>query len=370
MHRVAAVFGGWMVVGILFAVQTHAFRQRIGDPISFGQALAATMAFALIWAVLSLIVLWLADRLPITGRGKGLRLLEHLALSLAFSAAYFLGERVLASAGSPAVQSLLARKPVLVISFQSLVLNLQSAFLLYWALVAIGTAFAAHRRARERESEAARLQARLAQAELQVLKMQLHPHFLFNTLQAIAQLLHEDPDAAERMIGNLSGLLRLALEQSSIQEIPLDEELKMLERYLEIQRTRFEDRLAVSLEVDPGARDGLVPGFLLQPLVENAIRHGLAPRSLGGAIGITATRRDGDLRLEVSDDGIGLEEAAVRARSRTGFGLSNLRARLSQLYGERWRLDLQGRPGGGTVASVTIPYVPGRRGAGEQRSLA
>jgi LytS/YehU family sensor histidine kinase len=154
--------------------------------------------------------------------------------------------------------------------------------------------------------KASQLEARLAQAQLQALKMQLQPHFLFNTLHAISALVHKDVEAADRMLARLSDLLRLALESAGVQEVPLKQELEFLERYLEIEQTRFQDRLTVRMEIAPEALDALVPNLIMQPLVENAIRHGIAPRATPGKIEITAMLADGQLHFHIRDDGPGI----------------------------------------------------------------
>jgi signal transduction histidine kinase len=197
------------------------------------------------------------------------------------------------------------------------------------------------------------LEARLAQAQLESLKLQLHPHFLFNTLNTITALINTDPRAAERMVSGLSDLLRLSLRSAPEPEVPLDRELEVLDRYVEIQTVRFKDRLTVAFEIDPSVRRALVPNLILQPLVENAIRHGIAPRAAPGRIEIRATRVDGRLALRVTDDGVGAAPGVV---PREGIGLSNARARLRSLYGTAHRFYAGRGPGGGFAVSIDIPF--------------
>jgi LytS/YehU family sensor histidine kinase len=191
----------------------------------------------------------------------------------------------------------------------------------------------------------------LAQAELQNLKMQLHPHFLFNTLHAISVLMQEDVTAANRMLVRLSELLRLTLENAGTQETALRQELEFLRLYLEIEQTRFQDRLAVKIEVDPAALDARVPSLILQPLVENALRHGIARNPGAGVIEIRAHRESELLRLEVRDNGPGL-----RAEVEEGVGLSNTRARLAQLYGGAARFEINNAADGGALATALLPF--------------
>jgi hypothetical protein len=209
------------------------------------------------------------------------------------------------------------------------------------------------RRYSEAAHESEQLQARLDQARLQALKLQLQPHFLFNTLNTITALVHTDPRAAERMVTGLSELLRFSLGTAGDQEIPLERELEVLRHYLDIQQVRFQDRLSVSFEVATDVGRAYVPNLLLQPLVENAIKHGLAPRAAAGRIAIRAQRRNGVLALEVADDGVG---EPSRGERREGVGLGNARARLQSLYGGAHRFQAGPAAGGGFRVSIEIPF--------------
>lgn len=224
--------------------------------------------------------------------------------------------------------------------------------LAYVALLGLAHAGVFHRRYREREQQASLLESRLNQARLRALQTQLQPHFLFNTLNGIATLLRRDPAKAEEMLLSLSDLLRISLSSSHRQEIPLREEMDFLGRYLAIQRMRFGDRLRVTEQVEPSALDCLVPALLLQPLVENAIRHGLEPSGKPGELRI-AGARDGEwLRLAVEDDGVGLPPGD---KQRAGVGLANVRERLAALYGGAHEFNIAERPGGGVVVNIKLP---------------
>ncbi|MDQ3698762.1 MAG: histidine kinase [Gemmatimonadota bacterium] len=215
------------------------------------------------------------------------------------------------------------------------------------------------RASRDREQ----LEVRLAQAQLRNLKLQLHPHFLFNTLNTITALISTEPRGAERMVSGLSELLRLSLRNAGDQEVTLARELEVLAHYVEIQQIRFPDRLTVAVDVAADARQALVPNLILQPLVENAIRHGLAPRAAPGRIEVRATRRNGALELRVSDDGVGLRQESD-ARQGQGIGLANTEARLQHLYGARHRFELQSGDSGGFIVTIEIPF----RSAGDRDS--
>jgi LytS/YehU family sensor histidine kinase len=201
--------------------------------------------------------------------------------------------------------------------------------------------------------EREQLGARLERAQLQALKLQLHPHFLFNALNTITALVHANPDAAERMVSELSELLRASLSNASEQELPLSRELDVLGHYLEIQRIRFQDRLTVTLDIDPAARSALVPNLLLQPLVENAIRHGITPRAAPGKVWIAVVRQDATLAIDVEDDGVGENPSRPH---RDGVGLGNTRARLRALYGPAHRFEAGSRPEGGFAVRMAIPF--------------
>jgi LytS/YehU family sensor histidine kinase len=240
--------------------------------------------------------------------------------------------------------------------------------LTYGVLVGAFWALDYHRRFRERELLASQLEARLAQAHLQALRTQLHPHFLFNTLNAISALIPAEAKPARRMVARLGDLLRIALEHEETQEVTLREELAFLQPYLEIEQARLEDRLTVVMEIAPGTMEARVPHLILQPLVENAIRHGIAPRIRPGRVEIAAARGADDrfLHLEVRDDGPGLD-GHEHGRARKGVGLANIRSRLEHLYGGEHRFELENHPDGGVVVRIALPFR--RAGAAaEERS--
>jgi two-component system LytT family sensor kinase len=231
---------------------------------------------------------------------------------------------------------------------------LASALVVITGFLAAGYAFHFSIRSREAALTASRLEGELARAELSVLKMQLHPHFLFNSFNAIAALMHRDVDAADRMLTGLGEMLRHTLRTSRTQEVRLREELDFIRLYLDIQQVRFGDRLTVRFHADEGAGEAFVPHLILQPVVENALLHGIA-RTVGpGALELAARREGGALRLEVRDTGPGLPEGwEPRAGA---FGLENTRARLAQMYGDAGRLEMRNADGGGALVSLTMPF--------------
>jgi two-component sensor histidine kinase len=228
---------------------------------------------------------------------------------------------------------------------------------IYWCIVCACWVLSHWQESHERERRSLELEARLTEANLRALKMQMQPHFLFNTLNAISSLIHESPKAADDMVGSLSQLLRMNLDASSENEVPLQRELEFVDRYLEIQRARFGNRLRIYREIDGPAREAMVPPLILQPLVENSIRHGIEARESGGSLSIRARRRGEMLCLEISDDGNGFSDGGV-LRCSEGIGLSNTKARLAALYGGRHQFRLTARQPAGACASIEIPFRP------------
>jgi two-component system LytT family sensor kinase len=237
------------------------------------------------------------------------------------------------------------------------VANFSEGIGIYMLIALISYAFGYYRRYRESQLKTLQLEAQLSHAQLQALKMQLHPHFLFNTLHSISALLNKDPESARKMITRLGDFLRLTLENSGSQEVTLEQEITFLRCYLEIERIRFQDRLVTRLDVSEQTLDAKVPNLILQPIVENAIRHGIAPRSSPGLIEIEAKRRNSTLRIQVRDNGPGLPNHRTSENMfKKGLGLANTEKRLEQLYGAAHRFDLNDHPEGGLVVTLEIPF--------------
>jgi two-component system LytT family sensor kinase len=340
-----AYVAGWTVLGVFFASQAIMYSAYRDRPVSWTRTLAPALADAYIWALLAPGIYWLALRVPIGRRALPVALGIHAAASVSLAVL------------KVTLWMLLARATdwLPVAPFTALLLGqFHGAVFAYWVILGPCLALQYYRQYRERELRAAQLEARLSQAQLEVLKIQLHPHFLFNTLHAIASLTAEDPAAATRMIAQLSELLRCSLRRIGTQEVALHEELEVVRLYAGIQLARFEDRLVVEYQVEPDTLTALVPSLLLQPLVENAIRHGIAPRREGGRVIVGARRDDRRLRLWVADDGPGLSTGQPVTGS--GLGLENTRARLAHLYGRDQSLELRNRVAGGLEVSLTFPF--------------
>ena len=231
-------------------------------------------------------------------------------------------------------------------------------FMTYLFLVGLAHALAYRRESERRSLDSAHLETRLVEAQLQALQRQLHPHFLFNTLNAIAGLMRTDVDAADRMMDRLGDLLRMTLHTQNLQEVPLKEELELLQKYLDIEQVRFGNRLAVAMTIDPETLDALVPNFLLQPLVENAVRHGIAPPSRSGRLAVHADRDDGRLTIRIIDSGDGVPPHRLTLLNQ-GVGLANTRARLEHLYRNDHALVFSNAEGGFCV-TVRLPFAVDR----------
>ena len=347
------IWAVWTLFGFFFASQFALQNQLSRNPLPFWQILSWQMVSGYVWFALSPLIIFLARRFPFEEGKWKTSLPIHLVASVVLALfQQVIDTFVLTRLGYPPNRQFTS----FLEAYQFFVyINLHLSILIYLSVVGIKSAFSYYQKYRERELKTSQLEARLATSRLQVLKMQLHPHFLFNTLNAISELIHRDPEAAEQMIGDLSDLLRMSFEKLEVQEISLKQELEFLRKYLEIEQMRFQERLKIEMRIAPETLDACVPNMILQPLVENAIKHGLAPRSQGGRIEIGAERNNGSLQLTVSDDGIGVPFGDLENLSE-GVGLSNTRRRLRHLYGERHKFDLETTGKNGFVVNLTIPY--------------
>jgi two-component system LytT family sensor kinase len=354
--RILLIWGIWTLIGIVFTLQHYFASFRSQRPVNFTDALFVQMAWSYLWALATPLVLWLANRIPIERHDWIRGSLIHIPLSILLSVAVTaVGHVILWLRWDWAVG-----KPF---SFERLsrfvIGNFSEGIGIYLLIALIGYAFSYYRRYRQGELRSLLLEAQLSQAQLQALKMQLHPHFLFNTLHSISALLNNQPEAARTMITRLGDFLRLTLENSGTQEVTLRKEMEFLRCYLEIERVRFQDRLMTRMDVSPPALDAKVPNLILQPIVENAIRHGIAPRSTPGLIEILAKPQNGTLSIQIRDNGPGLPADRTSEKVFTkGLGLANTERRLDRLYGAAHRFDLVNDPEGGLIVTLEIPFSP------------
>jgi sensor histidine kinase YesM len=346
--RWALYLGFWTLFGLFNVGQSYFLLQWQNRNFDLGNALILGLSDWYLWAAFALVIVWLGRRFPLEQKAWAQSLLVHLLACLLFS--------LLTVALITPIYRYCSILEYRHMAYTDLFTRLFLGEILfyswmYFAVLGASYAIDYYRRYRERELRTSQLEGQLARAQLQVLKMQLHPHFLFNTLHAISSLMHRDVDVADRMIARLGELLRQTLTNDGTQEVPLRQELEFIQPYLEIEQARLGSRLSVRLDIDAEVMDAMVPNLILQPLVENAIHYAIAPRADGGCIAIRARRENGSLRLEVEDDGPGLA-----GKWREGIGLSNTRARLLQLYGEAQRLELSNGQGHGLLVTMTIPY--------------
>jgi two-component system, LytTR family, sensor kinase len=348
-----AIWGLWTLFGVFFASQV-ALQSRLSEnPTPFWRVLSWQLFSGYLWFAISPLILWLGRRFTFDDGKWKTSIPVHLVASIVIAVVQLaIDAFVLPKLG---YLSRYANAPYLEIFKIFLFVNLHFSVAIYWGVLGIQNAIKYYRKYRERELRTSQLEARLATTRLQVLKMQLHPHFLFNTLNAISELIYRNPESAERMISDLSDLLRMSFENLEVQEIPLKQELEFLEKYLEIESTRFHDRLQVQMNISPDTLDASVPNMILQPLVENAIKHGIGPRSEGGKINIDASRQNGHLTLSVSDNGMGVPFGDLENLSE-GVGLSNTRRRLRHLYGEGHSFKLRNEEDSGLAVDLVIPY--------------
>jgi signal transduction histidine kinase len=366
---VGAVFAACTLVGLAFAVHWHA----LGPPTSWAALLREAMPQWYLWGALLPVVAW-ADRRLGPGRGMRARLLLHVPLGL--------GWTTVALAAELALRPVLgAPRPPSWLTFVAM--RYPGELLVYGAIAGalVARDYAAQARRREREAaalgvRAARLEAGLAEARLHALGSQLHPHFLFNALNAVSAYTDRDPGTARRLMAQLGQLLRASLDHAARPEVTLAEELAFLDAYLDIERARFEDRLTVTVRADEAALDALVPSFVLQPLVENAIKHGITSRAAAGRVDVDARvsvsgagPENDRLVVRVRDDGVGLP-AGWRLHEHGGVGLSNAVARLDALYPGCHRFRVAPASGGGVLVCVELPFRPGGRDTAQAGSAA
>ena len=351
----AAIVGVWAMLGVIYAGPIYYEVRSEGMDHAAWRVFSWGILTWLAWAPLTPVIVWLARKFSLVEGAWKRNLFIHLPAFLLISALH--------SAAATAIT--LSIKPFDNMGsspFQfwpRFVGRLQGAFgsdlLVYGAVIGTCYALDYYRKYREREFLASRLEAQLAQAQLDSLRMQLHPHFLFNTLNSIVGLVRDNKNsAAVNMLVGLSDLLRHTLDHSARHEVELREELNFIKLYLKIQETRFSDRLHIEFDIDPATTKALVPNLILQPLTENALRHGIGRTADSGMVGISSAIMDDYLRLTVYDNGAGLPDD-WQMKGSTGIGLANTAARLQQLYDDNHQFDIRNRDGGGVEVVILVP---------------
>jgi signal transduction histidine kinase len=345
------VFMAATMLGLFSSLLAWQFTVSAGYASSWRTVVILNTSYWYLWALFTPAIIWLSQHFRFERQGLWRALLVHMPSVLVFSLTHI--------AAITCVQWWFARAqgrrfPLWSEIQRSALLNFDWEMMTYWTIVGLSHAVLYYRESRDRALWTSQLETRLVEAQLKTLQQQLHPHFLFNTLHAISALMHRDVEAADRTLMRLSDLLRLTLENIGQHEIPLQSELDFLAKYLQIEQTRFADRLVVRFDVQPETLDRLVPNLILQPLVENAIKHGVAKKSGLGHIDISARREGDKLHMEVRDDGVGLSEDALTALQK-GIGVSTTRARLQHLFGADYRFEFH-RQTSGLAVVIAVPW--------------
>jgi len=351
----ALLFGGWTLVGVIFAAVSYA--AAIGEnnkEFGFVSALRLNLVQFYLWAILSPLLFRFSRHFPIEFRPLNLRnLLLHFPALISFAGIHQAIHLAVLWSITPRLRR---QFPALIDCYRAYFGFGFYIDLIIASLIVIAVhALLYYQNFRASELAQSSLKTQLVQAQLRALKMQLHPHFLFNTLHSISSLVLEDPTKANSMIARLGDFLRLTLENSDQQLVSLKEETEFLRCYLEIEQVRFGDRLTLEFELEPQTLSAQLPHLILQPVVENAIQHAIAPRATRGHINIEAKRLNSLLRLEVRDNGPGITLNGDLLRTE-GVGLSNVRARLHQIYGSNFRFELMNARDGGLAIVMEIPF--------------
>jgi two-component system, LytTR family, sensor kinase len=341
--------GFWTLLSVISAGQQYVGARLQGLESSWtGNLIYASIEWYS-WALLTPSIIRLIDRYPLDRRRWRQGLLLHLPSSVIFPLLQLALHSSLWQWAAPATFKGPSMAEMFFTMFSR---KFHICLLTYWAIVGAGHALRYYRNYRDEELHRSQLNEQLTRAQLDALKTQLHPHFLFNTLNTITALIRQDQRKAEQMIARLSDLLRLALDNEATKEVTLRQEMEFLDKYLEIEQTRFHDRLIIDRRIDQRSLNARVPNMILQPIVENAIRHGVARRAGAGLIRIMAERINGSLILRVRDDGHGV----ITNTDKAGVGIANTRARLERLYGADHRFELSNAVDGGAEVSIVIPF--------------
>jgi two-component system LytT family sensor kinase len=350
LARLGIIWGVWTIVALFFSTQVFMMYYSERQPIPYKQAFLVQGIGCFLWALVTPLVLWLARRFCIDRNQWFRKVALHFVVSLLLVSAlislHFVIYMILAGRASSIT-------PMRLVGY--LYPNLDRWLLVYWLMLLMSHAFNYYNSYRKGELKASQLRTQLVQSQLEALKMQVQPHFLFNTLHSISALLSKDTDGARKMITRLGDFLRLTLENSGSMEVTLQQEIEFLNGYLEIERVRFQDRLTTEIRIDPAVLDARVPNLILQPIVENAMRHAVV-NSRSGHVEISAAARNGAVHIEVNDNGPGLHvDRTLETRRGKGLGLTNTQARLVGLYGTAARFEMTNRPSGGLNVTIEIP---------------
>jgi two-component system, LytTR family, sensor kinase len=335
----------WSTLGVVFALHGIASSH-------WHQQLLASLTFWWTWGLVTPLIFWTDARLPFQEKQLGMRILAHLPVSIVLTLLYtYLWDVMIAAVGLTPWNSVGAKGFLASISNEGILWK----WLVYWVIFGARQTFQYYERYLDSELRPERMERSFSEARLNALRMQLDPHFLFNALNTISSQVERDPRLARKMIEHLGDLLRLSLEARDKQEVPLAEELAFLEHYVAIQKIRFAENLRIKIHVAPEVKYALVPSLILQPLVENAIRHGISGLSSGGTVTVTAQPGLKQVEIRVTDDGVGLPPGWTLETS-AGTGLSVTRERIIGLHPDGdSHFSVRPRAGGGTEVEISLP---------------
>ena len=343
----------WAFIGLVMAIEVY-FNIRAGmksELTSFWDVGMPQFVRALMWGLMAPFILAAREKMPLSRGHWVVGVGFHLCFSFLVMAVFFLARIFFGDLDSPEPLSGFWAQAADNFYGRNII---DMAF--YWGVLAFGFSNEIYHKYRDEELRSSQLETRLVETELKALRQQMHPHFLFNTMNTIAVLVREKKnDEAVTLVARLSTLLRMSLDNTGVQEVTVRQEMDFLERYLEIQQARFSDRLKVGINITAEAMTARIPNLLLQPLVENAILHGIAPRAGPGHVDVLGRVVGGNLHLEVRDDGLGFDGTK---RAKEGIGLANTRERISKIYGAHGQLLLRSEPGRGVSVQIVLPYRP------------
>ncbi|HET9402917.1 MAG TPA: histidine kinase [Candidatus Acidoferrales bacterium] len=334
----------WSILGVLFALPTLSSG-------NWRRVLLVSLVQWWSWGLLSPVIFWIDAQLPFKENQLLRRVVAHLPVSVIFTVLHVYVANSMAALFGLQAWSAMARTGFLATLLEGMLWS----WLVYWVIFGVRQTFRYYEHYRASELRLEKMERSFSQARLNALRMQLDPHFLFNALNTISSQVERDPSLARAMIEHLGDLLRLSLDARARQEIPLAEEIAFLDHYVAIQKIRFAENLRIEIQVDPEVKYALVPGLVVQPLVENAIRHGISRRASGGTVTVTAERGSNQVEIRVADDGVGLPPGWTLEKS-SGMGLSITRERIVGLHPDGdSRFSVRPRAGGGTEVEISLP---------------
>ncbi len=344
--KILLVFAVSTLISFFFVGQQYFLSANFDKEFDFINSLSFQLTYYYAWACIFFVIVPVANKYRFERDQWKKNILIHLAFGLIFAFTHRIT--------SWFIYVLIMVPEKLNLIFSAKVVNgVFDSFITYWFILGTYYGLDYYSQYREHKLKAIELETQLAHAQIRALKMQLHPHFLFNTMHAISTLMEEDIKTARRMIAKLSSLLRQTLDNIGVEEVPLNQEIEFLKSYLEIEQTRFQERLKISYKIDPQTLNASVPNLILQPLVENAIKHGISPYAQGGKVEIVSEKNNDRLVLKVSDDGKGSRNGNFKE----GVGLKNTKERSTQHYGNDFSMEIKTDEGKGFTVTLTIPFI-------------